>query len=422
MTVLVLIAVAPGLRGYVTRWLIELAASLPAPLSRRVRDHLWLTVEQRVGEGRRCSSTASATSKAGPLVPPEQTAGVPSTSTDSSWSSDRPGNIPGQQVFSPPTRGWSAHRPRPRVHYRRAPRLRGGGPRAAVSASLLVRFSPPTRGWSHDLPGRRPERPGSPRLRGGGPWGRNGVVGQTKFSPPTRGWSPRLLDLRGDERVLPAYAGVVRTARSATRRRPRFSPPTRGWSRVDGAAVVGAVGSPRLRGGGPPYNTVRGMSPLFSPPTRGWSRTAREVLALRVVLPAYAGVVRRRSWHHDLRLPFSPPTRGWSPHRVIGPEPVGVLPAYAGVVPQAPTPNQAACRSPRLRGGGPVTGEAIRLWHMFSPPTRGWSLHPAQRRRCGAVLPAYAGVVPRAGTRCPQGSRSPRLRGGGPQPNARTRA
>jgi len=52
MTVLVLIAVAPGLRGHVTRWLIELAPGVFAgTLSTRVRDHLWLTVEQRVGEG-----------------------------------------------------------------------------------------------------------------------------------------------------------------------------------------------------------------------------------------------------------------------------------------------------------------------------------------------------------------------------------
>jgi CRISPR-associated protein Cas2 len=52
MTVLVLIAVAPGLRGHVTRWLIELAPGVFAgTLSARVRDHLWLTVEQRVGEG-----------------------------------------------------------------------------------------------------------------------------------------------------------------------------------------------------------------------------------------------------------------------------------------------------------------------------------------------------------------------------------
>ncbi len=52
MTVLVLIAVAPGLRGHVTRWLVELAPGVFAgTLSARVRDHLWVTVEQRVGEG-----------------------------------------------------------------------------------------------------------------------------------------------------------------------------------------------------------------------------------------------------------------------------------------------------------------------------------------------------------------------------------
>lgn len=52
MIVLVLIGVAPGLRGHVTRWLVELSPGVFAgTLSARVRDRLWGVVEERVGDG-----------------------------------------------------------------------------------------------------------------------------------------------------------------------------------------------------------------------------------------------------------------------------------------------------------------------------------------------------------------------------------
>lgn len=52
MIVLVLIAVRPGLRGHVTRWLVELAPGVFAgTVSARIRDRLWALVEERVGEG-----------------------------------------------------------------------------------------------------------------------------------------------------------------------------------------------------------------------------------------------------------------------------------------------------------------------------------------------------------------------------------
>jgi len=52
MIVLVLIAVAPGLRGHVTRWLVEIAPGVFAgTLSARVRDKLWSTIANRVGDG-----------------------------------------------------------------------------------------------------------------------------------------------------------------------------------------------------------------------------------------------------------------------------------------------------------------------------------------------------------------------------------
>lgn len=50
--VLVLIAAPPGLRGHVTRWLVELAPGVFAgTLTTRVRERLWETVVSRVGDG-----------------------------------------------------------------------------------------------------------------------------------------------------------------------------------------------------------------------------------------------------------------------------------------------------------------------------------------------------------------------------------
>ncbi len=52
MTVIVLIAVAEGLRGHLTRWMIEIAAGVfVGNPSARVRDRLWALLSQRVGDG-----------------------------------------------------------------------------------------------------------------------------------------------------------------------------------------------------------------------------------------------------------------------------------------------------------------------------------------------------------------------------------
>lgn len=52
MTVVVLIAVAEGLRGHLTRWMIEVAAGVyVGNPSSRVRDRLWQLLAGRVGDG-----------------------------------------------------------------------------------------------------------------------------------------------------------------------------------------------------------------------------------------------------------------------------------------------------------------------------------------------------------------------------------
>ena len=52
MTVIVLIAVAPGLRGHLTRWMVEVNAGVfVGNPNRRVRDRLWQLLADRVGDG-----------------------------------------------------------------------------------------------------------------------------------------------------------------------------------------------------------------------------------------------------------------------------------------------------------------------------------------------------------------------------------
>jgi CRISPR-associated protein Cas2 len=52
LTVVVLIAAPEGLRGHLTRWLIEVAAGVfVGNPSARVRDRLWPVLEQRISGG-----------------------------------------------------------------------------------------------------------------------------------------------------------------------------------------------------------------------------------------------------------------------------------------------------------------------------------------------------------------------------------
>lgn len=52
MTVIVLIAAPEGLRGHLTRWMVEVSAGVfVGNPSLRVRDGIWLTLLERVGDG-----------------------------------------------------------------------------------------------------------------------------------------------------------------------------------------------------------------------------------------------------------------------------------------------------------------------------------------------------------------------------------
>lgn len=53
MTVLVLTAVPPGLRGHLTRWLLEISPGVfVGHISARVREEMWRRVVEFVGDGR----------------------------------------------------------------------------------------------------------------------------------------------------------------------------------------------------------------------------------------------------------------------------------------------------------------------------------------------------------------------------------
>lgn len=52
MTVIILIAAPPGLRGHLTRWMVEASAGVfVGNPNTRLRDRLWATLEDRVGSG-----------------------------------------------------------------------------------------------------------------------------------------------------------------------------------------------------------------------------------------------------------------------------------------------------------------------------------------------------------------------------------
>ncbi|GAA4579109.1 hypothetical protein GCM10023100_57010 [Actinocorallia cavernae] len=86
MTVIVLANCPPGLRGFLTRWLLEVSPGvfLGSP-SARVRDILWDEVRQYRGKGVLCSPIRQTTSKASPSRP-TNTRGTPPITRASSSS------------------------------------------------------------------------------------------------------------------------------------------------------------------------------------------------------------------------------------------------------------------------------------------------------------------------------------------------
>jgi CRISPR-associated protein Cas2 len=52
MTVIVLVAAPEGLRGHLTRWMVEVSAGIfVGNPSKRIRDRIWTLLANRIGEG-----------------------------------------------------------------------------------------------------------------------------------------------------------------------------------------------------------------------------------------------------------------------------------------------------------------------------------------------------------------------------------
>ena len=52
MTVIILINVSPGLRGHLTRWMVEVSAGVfVGRVNIRIREYLWKIVSNRCGDG-----------------------------------------------------------------------------------------------------------------------------------------------------------------------------------------------------------------------------------------------------------------------------------------------------------------------------------------------------------------------------------
>ena len=213
--------------------------------------------------------------------------------------------------------------------------------------------------------------------------------------------------------LLPAHAGVV----------PALIAPEQSYP-----------AAPRARGGGPSACSRTTCASRCSPRTRGWSPGDLDRDAAGGLLPAHAGVVPPRPGssfgHHPAprargggpragtpkaaNARCSPRTRGWSPQPDGARRHAPLLPAHAGVVPRAPTCGQTVHAAPRARGGGPRSRKSASTSPACSPRTRGWSQRGRRLLLQPGLLPAHAGVVPARTTPASTARPAPRARGGGP--------
>ncbi len=170
---------------------------------------------------------------------------------------------------------------------------------------------------------------------------------------------------------------------------------------------------------------------MSSPPARGSSPPPWRHLAEMRVVPARAGIFRRRHLRH-LREPGRPRPRGDLPPRLVaalvaglsspparGSSAAGVLvtlddevvPARAGIFPRAaPRCSSCGCR-PRPRGDLPSSSGRGWRRRTSSPPARGSSAHHRAAPDPRGVVPARAGIFRARGRRARRPPRRPRPRG-----------
>ena len=172
---------------------------------------------------------------------------------------------------------------------------------------------------------------------------------------------------------------------------------------------------------------------MCSPPTRGWTGVVAAPSPGACVFPAYAGMDRKsdgpRSWPccvprlrgdgplvgdaTRVERRCSPPTRGWTGGRDSREQVHQVFPAYAGMDRSFMSSRTITGGVPRLRGDGPAPVTGLTIDDLCSPPTRGWTAASEPSERKHSVFPAYAGMDRGAGCAGRSSSSVPRLRGDG---------
>ncbi len=224
--------------------------------------------------------------------------------------------------------------------------------------------------------------------------------------------------------------------RRQNRRSKSLVPAPAGVVRVRARRIHDLGTRPRACGGGPRDLRPRGSSALSSPRLRGWSGREAHQRHRAQLVPAPAGVVRPSSsrssrWSSRPRacgggpmpaligctwIVSSPRLRGWSGQRPPGAAPGPLVPAPAGVVPRAGHPRRAGPARPRACGGGPGRPTMPSSRIPLVPAPAG-VVRRAELGFGAQLVPAPAGVVP--GRRCPgsRGGARPRACGGGPVPN-----
>ncbi len=307
------------------------------------------------------------------------------------------------------------------------PRACGVGPSAWWPTARTEVWSPRMRGWSPRYgalglrsqvvpahaglvprPGTPPCRPGGgPRACGVGPQPALLDLSVLEWSPRMRGWSPPPRTVSTRQHVVPAHAGLV--------------PPRRDLR-------IPAPCGPRACGVGPVAGGRWAAELVWSPRMRGWSQHSPGFRSGGVVVPAHAGLVPfpiadwsawpcgpracgvgpGQTWPTDIRFVWSPRMRGWSLAVPASRQRAAVVPAHAGLVPRAESGRSRFRRGPRACGVGPLGQMAKESLDQWSPRMRGWS-HRRPVVECrGWVVPAHAGLVPLC---CPAHRGSP----GGPR-------
>ncbi len=180
------------------------------------------------------------------------------------------------------------------------------------------------------------------------------------------------------------------------------------------AQIWPRIPAPRTRGDGPPIPLRPSDHLTCSPHPRGWSRIGYSTGTRSVLLPAPAGMVPPRPAADSSPRHCSPHPRGWSRVGHDPPEVTVLLPAPAGMVPPAATPTASRSSAPRTRGDGPADWNAGLAANFCSPHPRGWSLIGLTDDGRHELLPAPAGMVPRAPSASGRCSSAPRTRGDGP--------